>query len=429
MKRLVTAPFKISLNKMRIRDATKTAWRGVMNAKVRSFLTMLGIVIGIGSVILLMSIGGSAEKLILNEVESVGSNLIFITPGATKGSKFASPAALLGIIIKTLNERDINDLRREPAFKYVTAEVRGQAKVVRGSNDSTVTFTGNGSEYFSIRNFDFARGGPFSESDVNSFNKVAVLGNKIAETLFPGEDPIGKTVRLKDTNFRVMGVLTEQGLGPFGIDEDNLVLVPVSVAQKLMLGIDYFNSVAIEVKDSYTTDFAKGRITSILRANHRITDPNKDDFTVQTQEDFIAILGNVTSVLTLFLTAVASISLVVGGIGIMNIMLVSVVERTREIGLRKALGARNKDIVLQFLIESMTLTLFGGLFGILGGVAISGLVYIIVRLNFQSGWVFALPLSGIAISLAVAVITGLVFGIYPARQAAKKNPIEALRYE
>lgn len=400
-----------------------------MNAKVRSFLTMLGIVIGIGSVVLLMSIGASTEKLILNEVEGVGSNLIFITPGATKGSKFASPAALLGIIIKTLDQRDMDDLKREPAFKYVTAEVRGQAKAVRGSNDTTVTFTGNDNDYFLIRNFDFYRGGPFTQSDLSSFNKVAVIGYNTAQTLFQDEDPIGKTIRLKDLNFRVVGVLSKQGLGPFGLDEDNIVLVPMSVAQKLMLGINYFNTMSVQVKDEYTTDFAKGRITSILRGNHHITDPNKDDFTVQTQEDFIAILGTVTSVLTIFLTAVAGISLVVGGIGIMNIMLVSVVERTREIGLRKALGATNRDIVLQFLIESMTLTIMGGFFGILGGVGLSIITSLVLKFTVQVEWVFVLPFSGIITSLAVALITGLVFGIYPARRAASLNPIEALRYE
>lgn len=408
----------------------KTAWKGVMNAKVRSFLTMLGIVIGIGSVILLMSIGGSAEKLILSEVEDVGSNLIFITPGATKGSKFASPAAMLGIIIKTLDERDLVGLRREPAFKYVTAEVRSQARVVRGSNDANITFTGNDSYYFAVRNFDFYKGGSFSEGDVESFNKVAVLGYSIAETLFPnGENPIGQTIRLKDVNFRVAGVLAKQGLGPFGIDEDNLILVPVSVAQKLMLGINYFNAMTVQVKDEYSADFAKGRISSLLRANHNITDPNKDDFTVQTQEDFIAILGNVTTILTIFLTAIAGISLVVGGIGIMNIMLVSVVERTREIGLRKALGANNRDIVLQFLIESILLTFIGGIVGIIFGIGMAGIAYLILKFAFSVGWVLNLPVSGIAVSLVVAITTGLVFGIYPARQAAKKNPIEALRYE
>ncbi len=415
---------------MRIRDASRTAWKGIMNAKMRSFLTMLGIVIGTGSVILLMSIGGSAEKLILSEVESVGSNLIFILPGSTKGSKFASPAALLGIVIKTLNEKDITDLRREPAFKYVTAEVRGQAKIIKGSNDSTITFTGNDNQYFAVRNFDFYKGSAFSQSDLTSFNKVVVLGYSIAETLFPnGEDPVGQIVRLKDINFRVVGVLTKQGLGPFGVDEDQLVSVPVTVAQKLMLGINYFNAVTVQVKDEYATDFAKGRITSLLRSNHRITDPNKDDFTVQTQEDFIAILGNVTGILTIFLTAIAGISLVVGGIGIMNIMLVSVVERTREIGLRKALGAHNKDIVLQFLIEAITLTIIGGIIGIVVGIGFAGIAYFVIKVVLQTGWAFSLPLSGIVVSLVVAVITGLVFGIYPARQAAKKNPIEALRYE
>jgi putative ABC transport system permease protein len=414
---------------MRISDATKTAWRGIMNAKARSFLTMLGIVIGIGSVIVLMSIGSSAEKLILSEIEGIGSNLVFITPGATKGSKFASPAAFLGITIKTLQDKDLESLRREASIERVTAEVRGQAKVVYESNDVTITFTGNDQEYFAIRNFKFDAGGPLSATDVSSFNRVAVLGSEIAKTLFGNTDPIGKNIRLKDLSFRVVGVLAGEGVGPFGIDQDNLIMVPVSVAQKVMLGINYYNAVTTQVKDSYDITFAKGRIESTLRFNHRITDPNKDDFTVQTQEDFIAILGNVTGILTVFLTAVASISLVVGGIGIMNIMLVSVVERTREIGLRKALGARNRDIVLQFLIESVVLTCVGGIIGIIGGIGITFIIYIVLTQFLNTGWFFSIPVSGVFISFTVAALTGLLFGIYPARKAAQKNPIEALRYE
>jgi len=410
-------------------DATRTAWKGVMNAKARSFLTMLGIVIGIGSVILLMSIGKSAEKLILNEVQSIGSNLVFVTPGATHGSRFASPASLLGIVIKTLDERDVQALRKEDSVLRATAEVRGQAKVVYENNDATVTYTGNDHEFFTIRDFKFTLGGPLTQNDVSSFNRVAVLGSEIASTLFGDKDPIGKTIRLKDSNFRVVGVLRSEGVGPFGIDQDNLVIVPVTVAQKIMLGINYYNALSIQVKDSYSIDFAKGRIISTLRFNHRITDPNKDDFTVQTQEDALSLLGNITSVLTAFLTAVAGISLVVGGIGIMNIMLVSVVERTREIGLRKAIGARNEDIVLQFLIEAVTLTVIGGIIGIIGGISLAGIAYLILNNVLTTGWFFALPLSGVLVSLVVALLTGLVFGIYPARQAAKKNPIEALRYE
>ena len=224
-------------------------------------------------------------------------------------------------------------------------------------------------------------------------------------------------------------MLEEKGLGPFGVDQDNLVLIPISVAQKQLLGIDYYNVVTAQVDEGYEVDFAVGRATAVLRQNHRITDPDKDDFTIRTQEDAISLLGDITSIMTVFLTAIASISLVVGGIGIMNIMLVSVVERTREIGLRKAIGATNRDILGQFLWEAVMLTSAGGLAGILIGSLLTTVLYFVLSRVLPTGWTFALPLSAVGLAAGVSMLTGLIFGIYPARQAAKKNPIEALRYE
>ena len=364
---------------MKLRDSIRTATLGLKHAKVRSALTMLGIVIGISSVILLMSIGKSAQKLILNQVQSIGSNLIFVIPGATKGSRFASPPSIQGVVVKTLVHSDVQALRHEPSVSKVTAEVRGQTKAVFENNDTTVTYEGTTEEFFDIRKFALTKGRRFTNSDVDSFSRVAVVGQEIAKTLFGERDPVGKTIRLKDISFRVIGILEKKGLGPFGVDQDSLILIPLSVAQKQLLGIDYYNVITLEASDVYDIEFTKARVTSVLRQNHRITDPDKDDFTIRTQEDALSLLGNITSILTLFLTSIAFISLVVGGIGIMNIMLVSVVERTREIGLRKAVGATNRDILQQFLWEAVILTFLGGIAGIaIGSLLTVGLYAILL---------------------------------------------------
>jgi putative ABC transport system permease protein len=322
----------------------------------------------------------------------------------------------------------MDSLRKEPSIEAVAPEVRGVAKVVFENNDTSVTFTGTTADFFPMRNFTIDRGYAFTQADVDSVSHVAVLGSEISKTLFGYRDPIGKTIRLKDITFRVVGVLGSKGLGPFGIDQDNIIIVPITVAQKQMLGIDHYNTLTIQAKDTYTVDFVVSRITSVLRQNHRITDPDKDDFTIRTQADALELLGSITSIMTLFLTSIAFISLIVGGIGIMNIMLVSVIERTREIGLRKAVGATNADILKQFLWESIVLTFVGGMAGITIGAFIVVALYFIF-INIIDGWAFALPVSSIVLAVGVSTVTGVIFGIYPARQAAQKNPIEALRYE
>lgn len=229
--------------------------------------------------------------------------------------------------------------------------------------------------------------------------------------------------------FRVIGILDKEGLGPGGIDQDNGIIIPITVAQKQLLGINYYAFITVQSKDVYSIDFAKERVSSVLRQNHKITDSAKDDFTIHTQQDALTLLGSITSIMTLFLTAIASISLVVGGIGIMNIMLVSVVERTKEIGLRKALGATNRDIMQQFLIESILLTFIGGVVGVLVGSFLTGVVYLVLVKFTTIAWVFSLPLKSVLLAVGVSTLTGLVFGIYPARQAARQDPIESLRYE
>lgn len=410
-------------------DALKTAFAGLLQAKVRTILTMLGIVIGISSVIILMSVGASAQDLLLAQVRGVGSNLVFVIPGGTGGSKMATPAAAQGIIIKTLVKQDVDALRRESSISRISGEVRGQARVVFENNDAPVLYQGVNADFFGIRNFQVSSGRIFNNDDVDSANHVAVIGSALTETLFGQLNPLGKTVRVRDVSFRIVGVLEKKGLGPFGIDQDNILLIPLSVAQKQLLGIEYFNSVTIEGGADYQSEFVKSRIIAVLRQNHHITDPAKDDFTVRTQEDSLALLGNITSIMTVFLAAIASISLIVGGIGIMNIMLVSVIERTREIGLRKAVGADSGDILQQFLFEAIMLTLVGGIIGIIFGATIVFLIYLVLIRVLETGWTFILPAQAVLLAVGVSVVTGLVFGIYPARQAARKSPIESLRYE
>jgi putative ABC transport system permease protein len=362
-------------------------------------------------------------------VQGVGSNLIFVVPGASKGSKLAAPQSSQGIIIKTLLPADVNALRQEPSIKRLAPDVRGGARVVFENKDTTITYQGSTPEFFGIRNLTTASGATFTSEDVTGGSRVAVIGSQLAIDLFGARQPVGKIIRIKDISFRVVGVLEPKGVGAFGIDQDSLVIVPITVAQKQLLGIDYYNSLSIEAQPQYSIDYVKERITKIIRFSHRITNPDKDDFTIRTQADILSLLGNITSVMTAFLSAIASISLIVGGIGIMNIMLVSVLERTKEIGLRKALGAKNAEIILQFLLESVMLTFVGGIIGTIGGGLLSFLISLAIKSFAQPGWVFQMPMSALVLSATVSTVTGIIFGLYPARQAAKRSPVEALRYE
>jgi putative ABC transport system permease protein len=352
-------------------------------------------------------------------------------PGAPSNGKFSPSASEQGIVITSLQQRDIDALEREPSVDAAAPLVSGQAEVVYGNNNKTVSYQGVTANMFRIRNLTVGKGFTFTKEDVDSLNHVAVIGPDLAKTLFGSTlDPINKIMRLKNISFRVVGILSKGGTGAFGVDQGNVVIIPITVAQKQLLGISYFSTVLIQANSNYDISFVESRIRFTLRQTHGITDPNKDDFNILTQADILSILGTITSVLTLFLAAIASISLIVGGIGIMNIMLVSVTERTREIGLRKAVGATDNDILQQFLIESTLLTLLGGVMGIVAGASVVGLVYFVLSTFFSSfGWVFAFPISSVILGLLVSGIAGIAFGIYPAWKAGKKNPIDALRYE
>jgi putative ABC transport system permease protein len=415
---------------MRLKDSIISARATLKHGKTRSLLTMLGIVIGISSVIILMSIGASAQAYILAQVQGLGSNLIIVIPGGTTNGKFSSPAAAQGIIVTSLVQNDVTALERDPSIAAVTEEARGQATASFGDNSEVVTFDGVPANFFTIRNFEVATGYPFTDDDVQSYNHVVVIGSDLANTLFgPNSNPVGQYILLKNISFRVVGVLAPKGTGAFGVDQDDIAMVPITVAQQQMLGVNYFSDIEVEANNNYTIDFAQQRVSTILQQDHNIANADQDDFTIETQQDVLSLLSTITSALTLFLAAIASISLIVGGIGIMNIMLVSVIERTREIGLRKAVGATDRDILQQFLIEAVTVTFIGGIIGIAVGALVVTAAWLILAKALAVAWSFEFPISAVIIAVLVSSVTGIVFGIYPARQAARKSPIEALRYE
>ncbi|HZI95665.1 MAG TPA: ABC transporter permease, partial [Candidatus Paceibacterota bacterium] len=401
--------------------------------KTRSALTILGIVIGISSVILMMSLGDGAQNLILGQIMSMGPNNVYVEPGAfTTGGGDMTQQMMEGMEIKTLTLKDMEAIENDPLVEMVAPMVLSVARVVYKNNDEKVTLFGTTPAYNEITNSRTALGSDFTDFDVQSMSKVAVLGYKVKEDLFEDENPIGKIIRIKQTNFRIIGVMEEQGTQMFQ-NLDEYIYIPITTVQKFLLGINHVQSSVIEIVEQDKIDEAVEGIRLMLRERHNIYNPegdlSKDDFKVVSGKETADLMNTVTSILSLLLSSVAAIALVVGGIGIMNIMLVSVVERTREIGLRKAVGARKKDILYQFLIEAMVLTGLGGILGILLGAILSYLVSVVLTMALGIEWEFVLSLSSIIIAFGVATGIGLVFGIYPARKAAKLSPIDALRYE
>jgi len=386
---------------------------------------MLGIVIGIASVIIIMSLGASAEQFIVGQIQSMAPNMINVQPGAPVMG--GAPPSMMGLITKTLVKRDVEALEREPSITNVAPNVTGESRIVYGNKSKSIVWISTTANIFEMMNLNFSSGYGFSGADENAYKHVVVLGSKIAYDMFGNVEPVGKFIRFKDMSFRIVGVLEAKGAGLFSMD--GYAIIPLSVGQKQLRGIDYYQELNVQIDPAYDSEFVKTRIISILRTSHQIKDPAKDDFMVMSMDEALDVLGNVMSVLTIFLSSIAAISLIVGGIGIMNIMLVTVTERTREIGLRKAVGATNNDILKQFLIESILLTFAGGVIGILAGAGIVGLAYFVLSTFFSIGWVFTFPISAVVLGLAVSGVTGIAFGMYPAMQAARENPIDALRYE
>ncbi len=406
------------------------AFRNLRARKARSLMTMLGIIIGVSGVIIIVSLGAGAQSLVVGQVTKLGSNMIGVLPGKSDDS--GPPAAVFGVQITTLKLSDVHALSNKARVPYVTAIApfaNGSATVTFGNKSVDTSFTGTTADFPRVQNVPFAYGMFFDQSESSTGANVAVLGWDVYQQLFlNGENPLGKVVKIKQVPLRIVGVTSKQGTVGFR-NQDDQIIIPLAIAQKQLLGINHLQSIQLKVDSTEHVKTSLEDVKTVLREQHKIRSiPDDDDFSVRDLADAVKILTNITNGLQLFLALMAGISLIVGGIGIMNIMLVTVSERTREIGLRKALGATSKAIRNQFLIESILLTSIGGITGILIGALISYGIALGAR---YAGYDWAFIISPIAIGLAlgVSILTGVTFGLYPALKASKLDPIVALRYE
>ncbi|MFA7252716.1 MAG: ABC transporter permease [Candidatus Paceibacterota bacterium] len=412
---------------MKLKYSLKTATAGLRTHKSRSALTILGIVIGITSIILIVSLGEGAKNLILGQVEGLGAKNVIILPGKEP----SGASDLASLFADSLKQRELDALRNKnniPNAVHVMPIIFGSENAVYGSEIYKFSLYGAGEAMEELFDLTPEKGFFLTDEDVKSKANVVVLGSKVKEKLFGQSEALGEKVRIKNTTFKVIGVLPQKGSGSF-INFDEAGIIPHSTMQQYISGTKYFNRVVVEADSENNIEAVASDIKRTLRDLHNITDPDKDDFFVSTPAEAAEKLGTIFNALTIFLTAIAAISLIVGGIGIMNIMLVSVTERTKEIGLRKAIGATNRDILTQFLLEAVVLTGLGGVIGIILGTVFAFLASTLITKFGGLDWQFNFPLNAAILGLVVSSLVGLVFGIYPASQAAKKSPMEALRYE
>jgi len=406
---------------MNITNLFKIALRALSNNKMRSFLTALGIIIGVASVIIMLAIGQGSKKSIQGQISEMGSNMIMVHPGEEmKGGVKQDKSSM-----ETLKLNDYENIVAQT--KYVAAvspEVSSSGQFIYSNNNYRASIDGVSQEYLDIRQLQIESGEMFSKQDIKSNTKVCVIGKTIVKNLFPGgQDPVGKIIRFNKIPFRVVGVLKAKGYNSMGDDQDEIVLAPYSTVMKRILAQTYLGSIFCSALTENLTDKAVDEISNILRQDHKIKQNETDDFNVRSQEELSTMMSSTTNLMTILLACVAGISLVVGGIGIMNIMYVSVTERTREIGLRMSVGARGVDILSQFLIEAIMISLVGGIIGIIIGIGGSYIVNILAK------WPIYIQPWSVFLSFGVCSFTGVFFGWYPAKKAANLNPIDALRYE
>lgn len=407
---------------MNISNLFKIALRAIAANKLRSFLTMLGIIIGVASVIAMMAIGQGSKKSIQANIAEMGSNMIMIRPGQDKGPGGAQQDAS---DMQTLKLKDYETLKEQSKYlAAISPSVNASGQFINGNNNTPSTIYGISADYLEIRQLKIEDGEMFSDEDVKTSAKVCVIGKTVADNLFTnGEDPVGKVIRYNKIPFRIVGVLKSKGYNSFGMDQDDMVLAPYTTVMKRILSVTYLQGINASAITEDMTDLAIEDVTNILRENHKLKGTDEDKFTIRSQQEMAEMMNSTSDTMTILLLVVACISLVVGGIGIMNIMYVSVTERTKEIGLRMSVGARGIDILNQFLIESVLLSVTGGLIGVVCGIGAA------VGINVFAHWPIQIQPWSVLLSFAVCSATGIFFGWYPAKKAASLDPIEAIRYE
>ncbi|HLA77608.1 MAG TPA: ABC transporter permease [Vicinamibacteria bacterium] len=405
---------------MEMPNTLRIALRAIQRNKVRSTLTMLGVIIGVASVIAMIALGSGARAAIDAQMQSQGTNIIYVSAGSRRGPGGAHGGSGS---VSTLTLDDAQAIAQIPSVGMMSPSARNRAQVVAGNQNWSTQIEGGNEDYVLIRNWVIRSGSNFTARDVLVADKVCLLGESVRKALFPDQDPVGQVIRIKNMPFRIVGVLGPKGQGQWGQDQDDVIIAPYSTVMKKLAGVTFLGQVVVSAARPELVEETAVLITRLLRARHRKQTPEEDDFEVRTLEEIAATRTAMAQTMTMLLMSVASVSLLVGGIGIMNIMLVSVTERTREIGVRMAVGARTRDILRQFLTEAVSLSVAGGAVGIVLGVAVSQ------TLTRGIGWPTTITPQSVAIAFAFAAMVGIFFGYYPARKAANLDPIEALRYE